>query len=73
MSKKCECDGTGRLIESNAYMYDTVKELPFVVHEPGECKCTNKLQTYRRNGKLLTLCSCCHGLGDEPVKEGVGQ
>lgn len=56
---KCECDDNGKLPPGMSGMYDRVTELPFVNHKPGECKCTNELRQYLRNGKEVWLCSCC--------------
>ena len=58
-NKRCECNETGVLHDGTANMYDKVTELPFVAHEPNECKCTNELKQYIRDGKKLWLCSCC--------------
>lgn len=49
-------------------LYDPIKELPYVDHEPGKCKCTNNIRLYLRNGKKVFLCSNCV-LGEEEVKE----
>lgn len=59
MSKasKCECPVEGVLRPEMASWYHDSRELPFVNHEPGECKCTNELELYERDGKQLTLCS----------------
>ncbi len=59
MEIKCECQKTGSLRSGMSGAYDTKKELPFVNHKPGQCKCTNDLQEYEKNGKKVTLCSCC--------------
>ena len=56
---KCECKRTGKLKIGFDNWYDEKLELPFVNHKPGKCKCTNELKIYNRNGKKLTLCSCC--------------
>jgi hypothetical protein len=63
---KCECPETGVLRTPS--LYDPITELPFVDHQPRECKCSNNLRMYRREGKLLLLCSCCHTFGDEEVQ-----
>lgn len=57
--KKCECEGTGFLLPKTEELFDKKLELPFVNHEPGECKCTNDLKEYVRDGKKIWLCSCC--------------
>lgn len=57
--QKCECNLKGRLIPGMEEEYDAITELPFVKHEPGECKCTNDIQEYTRGGKKIHLCSCC--------------
>lgn len=56
---KCECDRTGKLQAGWEDTYDPIKELPFVNHQPHECRCTNELNEYIRNGKKVILCSCC--------------
>lgn len=56
---RCECTLTGTLYPEMAHQYDPVRELPFVTHAPGECKCTNDLRIYERNGKSMLLCSNC--------------
>lgn len=56
---KCECNEVGQLRSEIAHMYDSVTELPFVRHEPGECRCENDLKQYSRAGKVVWLCSCC--------------
>ncbi len=65
--KRCECDTVGVLRDGMASMYDEETELPFVVHEPNECKCTNNLKQYIRNSKKVWLCSCCCLSTDEEV------
>ena len=55
------------IVDGMAIMYDEEKELPFVVHEPNECKCTNELKQHVRNGKKVWLCSCCNLSTDEEV------
>ena len=64
---KCECKETGTLRPDMAYMYDSETELPFVNHKPGECKCTNDLKQYHKDGKKVWLCSCCV-MGEIPVQ-----
>lgn len=64
--KFCECEREG-VQGAPASMYDPVKELPFVIHAPGQCKCQNELKLYSRDGKKLLLCSICHIPGD--IKE----
>ena len=68
---KCECDQTGKLMPGMVDLYDEETELPYVNHKPGECKCTNGLKRYKRNGKIIVLCSCCNLLGDE-LQEDLG-
>ena len=64
---KCECKNTGILRKHMVHMYDEKKELPFVNHKSGECKCTNKLTQYHKDGKKVWLCSCCY-MGEKEVK-----
>ena len=68
--KRCECDTVGRLFPGNEWQYDKKKELPFVNHEPGKCKCTNGLKQYYRDGKKIWLCSCCDLGSDVKVTKG---
>jgi hypothetical protein len=63
---KCECPNEGAL-GCPASWYNPVTELPYVNHQPNECRCTNDIRLYKRDGKLLHLCSICSLLGDEPV------
>jgi len=56
---KCECNRTGVLFKGWEDTYDKETELPFVNHKPNECKCTNNLKQYWKNGKKVWLCSCC--------------
>ena len=65
---KCECNGTAILNPNWIDAYDPITELPFVEHKPNECKCTNDLKQYWKNGKKVWLCSCCV-MGEEKVKE----
>jgi hypothetical protein len=67
MEIKCQCDETGTLQIGWEWSYDEKKELPYVNHAPNECKCTNELKRYLRDGKEIWLCSCCC-MGDEEVK-----
>lgn len=69
MANKCECKNTGILRPDMASWYDSEKELPFVNHEPNECKCTNELKQYIKDKKKVWLCSCCV-MGEEEVKNG---
>jgi len=48
-------------------MYNIVDEWPYVNHQPGECKCTNGLSQYRRDGRTMWLCTNCTVPSDEPV------
>lgn len=65
---KCECNNVGKLFPGYENMYDPKKELPFVNHTPGECKCTNELKQYWKNGKKVWLCSCCVMM-EKPVED----
>ena len=68
MKNKCECQNTANLMPGMESWYDQEKELPFVTHKPGECKCTNELKQYWKNDKKVWLCSNCI-MGEEPVKK----
>lgn len=66
---RCECPEEGNAV------YPEEDYLPEerigMFHAPNECKCTNELKQYRRNGKLLWLCSCCFFLSDKEVTENL--
>lgn len=67
----CEHEGIPILDEEEALQYDPITELPFVSHAPYKCECTNDLQLYRRNGRIVYLCSCCVLFDqDERINEG---
>jgi len=66
---RCECKGTGVLRDDMIHLYDEEKELPFVNHKPNECKCTNNLKQYWKDGKKVWLCSCCV-MGEEDFEAG---
>lgn len=70
---KCECPETGVLRFGMESLYDEETELPFVKHEPNQCKCTNNLKQYIRKGKKLWLCSCCCLSGDIEVTNSEGK
>lgn len=59
MKVKCECNKEGILDNDLIKLYDPIKELPYVNHKPNECKCTNNIKQYIREGKKIWLCSCC--------------
>ena len=55
---KCGCKNKGELKIGIESLYSK-EELPFVNHEPNECKCTNELRKYKKEGKEVWLCSNC--------------
>lgn len=65
MTHKCECPSFGiSAAEGGApdEFYHPFLELPFRVHAPNECKCTNELKLYKhssRHNERRWLCSCC--------------
>ncbi len=65
---KCQCPEEGRATDK--FMYGP-EEWAGMWHEPGECKGTNDIKLYNRNGTLLYLCSCCHSFmfGDVEVPD----
>lgn len=71
MKKKCQCNNTGNLSPGFESMYEPEKELPFVNHEPGKCKCTNELKEYKRGGEKVWLCSYCNMFNDVLVEEDI--
>ncbi len=69
MKKRCECqDASPPARFWERYIYDKKKELPFVEHKPNECKCSNDLRQFWRNGKKVWLCSNCQR-GEEELKK----
>ena len=56
---KCQCKNKGKLLPHMADWYDKEKERPFVNHKPNECRGTNELTKYYKDGKKIWLCSCC--------------
>lgn len=64
----CQCEEEGILRPGMERMYESDTELPFVNHQPGQCKCTNELQRYMRAGVAVTLCSCCVLSTDKPSR-----
>lgn len=62
---RCECpyEGTGM----PEWMYSK-EELPGRVHEANRCPCTAGLKQYKRDGKLIWLCSCCNMPSDIEVE-----
>ena len=63
---KCECPDTGETPSEREYQY-AEEEKSGMNHKPNECKGTNKIKLYNRNGKALFLCSCCNMFGDKEV------
>ena len=56
---RCECPELSERDPVLDGLYDPVTEEPFRKHAPGECRCTNDLALYDRNGKQMWLCSMC--------------
>ena len=67
MKEICECNQKG-ILQPRMKNWYSEEELPFVNHEPGECKCTNELKQYIRNGKKVWLCSNCKLISDIAFK-----
>lgn len=68
---RCECPVQGRINPMMRAWYDEETELPFVDHEPNECKCSNDLARYRcSDGVTRVLCSCCNCTGDARLEGG---
>jgi hypothetical protein len=67
----CECPQEGKLTYAMRGWYDARTELPYVDHKPGECRCTNDLRLYERDGQALTLCSCCVLSSDKEISEEI--
>ena len=59
MTDKCECQGTGRLFPDLKKNYHPTKELPFVNHAPGKCRCLSDIKSYWQGIKIIRLCSNC--------------
>lgn len=68
---KCQCPDIGEVEPDRLGEYDEKTERPFLNHAPGECKCTNMLAQYDRNGVVLWLCSICCVFGDKLIEETV--
>lgn len=66
---KCQCPFEGKFLVGMEGWYDKELELPFVEHKPNECKCTNKLKQYLRDGKKIWLCSCCVMFNDKLIEQ----
>ena len=60
---KCECDDTGIVTPDREYQYSE-EEKSGMNHAPNKCKGTNEIKKYKRNGKVLWLCSCCDMFSD---------
>lgn len=58
--KKCQCQNLGWRNFKLDKLYDSVTENPYRNHEPGECKCTNNIRKFNRDGKEIYLCSICY-------------
>ena len=56
---KCECSERGEVSPDKEIQYSDA-EKSGMNHEPNECKGTNEIRTYIRDGKELNLCSCCY-------------
>lgn len=63
---KCECPETSYVPLCREHLYSK-SEKSGMNHLPGECKGTNKVKQYYRDGKKLWLCSCCVLPGDREV------
>lgn len=66
---RCECPEEGVKNISMRGWYDQKNEWPFVKHKPGQCRCTNEIKLYERDGKRLWLCSNCYMSGDREVSQ----
>lgn len=67
LNEKCECDNVGIQSWPDKW-YDDELELPYVNHAPHQCRCTNNLRLFERDGKQLLLCSCCFLSTDKLVQ-----
>ena len=67
-NKSCQCPDESTVTEEKEYLYSP-EEKSGMSHKPNECKGTNNILPYKRNNKLLYLCSCCNVLGDIEVNE----
>lgn len=56
---RCQCQYRGVVVSELDSFYDPVTEAPFRAHEPGECRCTNNLHLFLRDGRPTMLCSNC--------------
>lgn len=63
--QKCECDEMSIIPPDMEHLYSE-EEKPGMNHKPNKCKGTYKLKRFRRNDKIIFLCSCCCMFGDIP-------
>ena len=66
MQHKCECPYESTATEKRMY---SPEEYSGMRHKPNECKGTNDVKLFDRNGKKMYLCSCCELFGDKVIKE----
>lgn len=63
---KCECPGTSFVRSLFMGMYSE-EEKSGMNHSPNECEGTNEIKAYKRNNKILYLCSCCNLYEDKEL------
>ena len=67
MNKKeatvCECPEEGSVPYERQWQYSEA-EKSGMNHKPNQCKGTNNIKIYKRDNKILSLCSCCFVFGD---------
>lgn len=66
---KCECPDDESVPKSMMYLYSYKEKKKGMNHKAFECKCTNNLKYYIRDGKKICLCSKCHTLGDKEIQD----
>ena len=63
---KCECPDASYVSKVRQGLY-LAKERKGMNHKPHKCKGTFDLKQYKRDDKILWLCSCCTRIGDREV------
>ena len=63
---KCECPYDEVISEAREWQYSD-EELEDKNHKAFDCRCTNNLKYYLRDGKEICLCSKCCMPGDKEV------
>ncbi len=65
--QRCECD-VNAMNNPNPVSWYEPEERKAMKHKPNECPGDYQLKQYNRDGKILTLCSCCVLTNDVDVE-----